>query len=245
MKIVALSCTQRRQSSRTDAVLDIAARGVLHEAPDAEIATIRLIDHEIKLCQGEDTCLDPNVGYCPLDDDFHHVVDQAAGASGMILALPTYGGNVPAILKIFQERLKSFMLWADRPFGRLPACTIVHARKMMTESALGALAPWYTRLQIDNVVSVTFTHSQHPDLARTAIPDLCHAAGRQLARAVLGPAASAPMPSPLRPSALRLNGTCHDPGDTTVVELPRPVKPSPLADQPWPSSGREPVAGWQ
>jgi multimeric flavodoxin WrbA len=184
VKIVALSCTQRKRLSLTDAVLGAAVDGFLREIPDAEIAYIRLIDQNIRMCEAEDTCLDPAVARCPLQDDFEEVVERAAGAMGMILAMPVYAGNVPAVLKIFQERLKSFMNHAERPFGGLPVCTIVHSRTMLTESAIGALSPWYSRLKNKNVVSVCFTRGGHEDILRTKIPGMCFAAGQQLALSV-------------------------------------------------------------
>lgn len=181
MKIITLSCTQKRQPSLTDAALMAATEGFLSEAPDAEVVRIRLIDYNIRLCEAEDSCLDPAIGRCTLQDDFERVVAKAVDASAMILGMPAYAGNVPAVLKIFQERLKSFMLQPKRPFGGLTVCTIVHSRTMMTESALGALFPWYTRLQNTNVVSVCFTQAGHEDVTRTKVPELCFAAGQQLA----------------------------------------------------------------
>ena len=181
VKIIALSCTQKKEPSLTDVVLQAAVSGFLSERPDAEIVPIRLIDHNIQLCQGEDTCLDPKVGRCTINDDLSKVTDKAFKANGMILCMPVYGGNVPAILKIFQERLKSFMNQKERPFGGLSVCTIVHSRSMMTESAMGALSPWYTRLNNKNIVSVSFTQAGHEDITRTKVPDLCFAAGQQLA----------------------------------------------------------------
>ncbi|KXK58670.1 hypothetical protein AWW66_28495 [Micromonospora rosaria] len=180
MKIVALSCTQRRLPSLTDALLDAAVSGVLQEVGDAQIQRIRLIDHRIAMCEGEDTCLDPEVGRCTVDDDFAHVVELAEGAQAMLLAMPVYAGNVPAVLKIFQERLKSFMNARHRPFGNLLVGTIVHSRTMLTEPALGALFPWYLRLKNKNVASACVTQNGHQDLTRTAAPDLCVAVGRQL-----------------------------------------------------------------
>ncbi|MCP9976225.1 flavodoxin family protein [Streptomyces somaliensis] len=180
MKIVALSCTQKRLPSVTDALLEAAITGVLQEVDDAEIQRIRLIDYRITMCEGEDTCLDPEVGRCTLDDDFERVVDLAEGAQGMLLAMPVYAGNVPAVLKIFQERLKSFMNAKNRPFGNLLVGTIVHSRTMLTEPALGSLFPWYLRLRNKNVASACVSQNDHQDLARTAAPDLCAAVGRQL-----------------------------------------------------------------
>lgn len=180
MKIIAMSCTQRRLPSLTDALLDAAVAGVVREVGDAEIQRIRLIDHRIEMCEGEDTCLDPEVGRCTLDDDFERVVDLAEGAQGMLLAMPVYAGNVPAVLKIFQERLKSFMNARQRPFGNLLVGTIVHSRTMLTEPALASLFPWYLRLKNKNVASACVTQSGHPDLTRTAAVDLCTAVGRQL-----------------------------------------------------------------
>ena len=183
-KIIALSCTQKKRPSLTDSALSAAIDGFLSEIPNAEIARIRLIDQNIKLCEGEDTCLDPSVGRCPLQDDFDEVVSRAVGAAGMILAMPVYAGNVPAILKIFQERLKSFMNYAERPFGGLRVCTIVHSRTMLTETAIGSLSPWYSRLKNKNVVSVCFTQGAGEDVLRTKVPEMCFAAGQQLALSV-------------------------------------------------------------
>lgn len=180
MKIVALSCTQRRLPSLTDTLLDAAITGVTQEVPDAQVQRIRLIDHRIAMCEGEDTCLDPEIGRCTLDDDFEQVVDLAEGAQAMLLTMPVYAGNVPAVLKIFQERLKSFMNAGQRPFGNLLVGTIVHSRTMLTEPALASLFPWYLRLRNRNVASACFTQNDHQDLTRTAAIDLCVAVGRQL-----------------------------------------------------------------
>ena len=180
MKIVALSCTQKRLPSLTDALLEAAIGGVLREVGDAEIQRIRLIDHRIAMCEAEDTCLEPEMGRCTIDDDFEHVVDLAEGAQAMLLAMPVYAGNVPSVLKIFQERLKCFMKSEQRPFGNLLVGTIVHSRTMLTEPALGSLYPWYLRLRNKNVASACFTQNVHQDLTRTAAPDLCAAVGRQL-----------------------------------------------------------------
>lgn len=180
MKVIALSCTQKRLPSLTDALLDAAVSGLVQEVPDAQVQRIRLVDHRIAMCEGEDTCLDPEVGRCTLDDDFARVVEMAEGAQAMLLAMPVYAGNVPAVLKIFQERLKSFMNASRRPFGNLLVGTIVHSRTMLTEPALGSLFPWYLRLRNKNVASACVTQHDHPDLTRTAAHDLCVAVGRQL-----------------------------------------------------------------
>ncbi|MFG2139853.1 flavodoxin family protein [Streptomyces sp. NPDC048650] len=186
MKIVALSCTQRRLPSLTDALLEAAITGVTREVGDAEIQRIRLIDHRIEMCEGEDTCLDPEVGRCTLNDDFERVIELAEGAQAMLLAMPVYAGNVPAVLKIFQERLKSFMNSTQRPFGNMTVGTIVHSRTMLTEPALASLFPWYLRLKNRNVASACVTQNNHQDLARTAAPDLCVAVGRQLGMTLNG-----------------------------------------------------------
>ena len=186
MKIVALSCTQKRLPSLTDALLEAAVAGLVREVGDAEIQRIRLIDHRIAMCEGEDTCLDPEVGRCTIDDDFERVVALAEGARGMLLAMPVYAGNVPAVLKIFQERLKSYMNARHRPLGNLLVGTIVHSRTMLTEPALGSLFPWYLRLGNKNVASACFTQNDHQDLTRTAAFDLCLAVGRQLGMTLAG-----------------------------------------------------------
>lgn len=208
MRIITLSCTQKRQPSLTDGVLSAATQGFLSEEPSAEIVSIRLIDHDIQLCEGEDTCLDPSVGHCTLVDDFDDIATRAANANGMILAMPVYGGNVPAILKMFQERLKSFMRQPTRPFGGLSVCTIVHARTMMTESGLGALAPWYSRLQMKNVVSVCFTQVEGSDVANSKVPDLCFAAGQQLALSMNSGSLNVRPRSPLMPPTSRPRIAC-------------------------------------
>lgn len=180
MKIVALSCTQKLTHSLTDECLKAAISGFEKVMPDAEIEQIRLIDHNILLCQGEDTCL-RNGGFCTLKDDFNNIVQRAEGARGMILCTPTYGGNVPAILKVTQERLKAFMNHENRPFGNLNVATIVHSRSMLTESVMGALAPWYMRLNIKNIASVCFTQAGHGDIKETYALELCKILGMQLA----------------------------------------------------------------
>ncbi|MEV8376379.1 NAD(P)H-dependent oxidoreductase [Kribbella sp. NPDC056861] len=196
MKVVALSCTQKRLPSLTDALLEAAIEGLQREAGEVEIQRIRLIDHRIEMCEGEDTCLDPEVARCTLDDDFEKVVQLADGAQGMLLAMPVYAGNVPAVLKIFQERLKSFMNAEQRPFGELLVGTIVHSRTMLTEPALASLFPWYLRLKNKNVASACFSQNGHQDLMLTAAPDLCTAVGRQLGMTLTGDRPSLPMIQP-------------------------------------------------
>ncbi len=179
-KIIALSCTHKRMHSVTDSLLEAAALGFRDMNPAADIRTIRLIDHPLQLCVGMDECL--TTGICPLDDAFYDIVDQAKGASGMILCMPVYGGNVPAALKIFMERLKTFMNAPVRPFGGLATCTIVHSRKMLTEAAMGALSPWFGRLQNENLVSLCLTQGNAPNLLETNALEMCRLAGGQLAQ---------------------------------------------------------------
>jgi multimeric flavodoxin WrbA len=192
VKIVAMSCTQKRLPSVTDALLDAAIAGLVKEVGDAEIQRIRLIDYRIAMCEAEDTCLDPDVGRCTLEDDFERVVDMADGAQAMLLAMPVYAGNVPSVLKIFQERLKSFMNAKDRPFGNMLVGTIVHSRTMLTEPALGSLFPWYLRLRNKNVASACVSQNDHQDLTRTAALDLSAAVGRQLGMSLEARRSSAP-----------------------------------------------------
>jgi hypothetical protein len=111
---VELPIDDDRLPSLTDALLEAAISGAEREVADAEIQRIRLIDHRIQMCEGEDTCLDPDVGRCALEDDVEHVVGLAEGAQAMLLAMPVYAGNVPAVLKIFQERLQSFINATER-----------------------------------------------------------------------------------------------------------------------------------
>ncbi len=192
MKIIALSCTQKLTPSLTDECLQAAVLGFREVISGAEIERIRLIDHNIMLCQGEDTCL-RNGGFCTLKDDFNSVVQRTEGAVGMILCTPTYGGNIPAVLKITQERLKSFMNHENRPFGNLNAVTIVHSRSMLTESAMGALSPWFMRLKIKNIASASFTQAGHGDIKETYALELCKLVGKQLA------ASFSPTTDPINP----------------------------------------------
>jgi len=164
----------------TDSLLDAAVNGFRESDPSAEICTIRLSDYPLKLCVGMDECL--TTGVCPLDDNFYDLVEQATGASGLILCMPVYGGNVPAALKILMERLKTFMNAPTRPFGGLATCTIVHSRKMLTEAAMGSLSPWYGRLKNENLVSVCLTQGNAHDLLDTNARDMCRLAGGQLSQ---------------------------------------------------------------
>src|SRR5476651_568347 len=106
-KIIALSCTHKPQNSLTDEYLAAAVEGYLEENTQDEVTVIRLINYRLKLCVGNDECLE--TGVCPLEDDFYEIIRLADGAVGLILCMPVYGGNVPSILKIFMERLKTFM----------------------------------------------------------------------------------------------------------------------------------------
>ncbi len=164
----------------TDSLLEAAATGFCETNPSADIRTIRLVDYPLKLCVGMDDCL--TTGACPLDDTFYDLVEQASGATGMILCMPVYGGNVPAALKILMERLKTFMNAPERPFGGLATCTIVHSRKMLTEAAMGSLAPWFGRLKNEHLVSVCLTQGNAPDLLDTNARNMCRLAGGQLAQ---------------------------------------------------------------
>ncbi len=178
-KLIALSCTHKADPCLTDSYLSHAVAGYRCVADDTAVQHIRLIDFHIKLCVGNDECL--TTGSCPLQDQFYEVVELAKGADAMILCMPVYGGNVPAVLKIFMERLKTFMALSPRPFGDMVVCTIVHSRAMLTESALAALAPWYQRLRNRNIASLCLTKEGLADVADSPSFELCRLMGMQLA----------------------------------------------------------------
>lgn len=184
MKLIALSCTQKSDACLTDAYLQQAVEGFASVVPLCTVSTVRLIDFHLKLCVGNDECL--TTGACPLLDDFYEIVARAEGATAMILATPVYGGNVPAVLKIFMERLKTFMKQSPRPFGDLKVCSIVHSRAMLTEPALAALATWYGRLRNQNLLSLCLTKEGLGPIDESKSPALCRLLGEQFAQQACG-----------------------------------------------------------
>jgi NAD(P)H-dependent FMN reductase len=217
VKVIALSCTQKREPSLTDALLSAMEEGLRETCPRAEITRIRLIDYDIQMCEGEDTCLDPDVGLCTIEDDFATVIDLTAGATGMILAMPVYGGSMPAVLKVFQERLKSFMNDPARPLSGMSVCTLAHARTMMVESAIGSLSPWYSRLKMSNVVTLGLTGASSGAGQDPHGHALCVAAGRQFGLTLIssqlapsGPGLASGSAARPRPSCSRGRGSLTD-----------------------------------
>ncbi len=178
-KLLALSCTHKSDRCLTDTYLHHAVGGFCSLGEPVAVQHIRLIDFHLKLCVGNDECI--TTGQCPLQDQFYDIVALAEGASAMIVCMPVYGGNVPSVLKIFMERLKTFMSRTPRPFGDMMVCTIVHSRAMLTEAALGALAPWHQRLRNRNVASLCLTKEGLGNVADSVSYDLCRLLGRQLA----------------------------------------------------------------
>ena len=66
---------------------------------------IFLHDYDLQHCRGCRVCMDINEDKCPVNDDFHLVLDKIHRADVIILASPVFVGDVSSIMKALLDRM--------------------------------------------------------------------------------------------------------------------------------------------
>jgi multimeric flavodoxin WrbA len=74
-------------------------------ASGATVDTLLLAEMDIKPCSGCYTCWTTTDGICVFKDDMPEILARFTGYDLVIPAIPLYADSVPALYKIFQERL--------------------------------------------------------------------------------------------------------------------------------------------
>ncbi|RLA78866.1 MAG: flavodoxin family protein [Deltaproteobacteria bacterium] len=72
------------------------------EKSGADTTLINLVDFNILPCKGCDKCVKGKE--CPQDDDVGKILEKLESSDAIIIATPTYWGNVSGILKNFMDR---------------------------------------------------------------------------------------------------------------------------------------------
>ena len=77
-----------------------------------EYEEIYLKDKNIGLCKGCMVCVTKGIDKCQYNDEIPIIIKKILNSDGVIIAAPTYTGNVPWLVKNFYDRLCSL---AHRP----------------------------------------------------------------------------------------------------------------------------------
>ena len=80
-----------------------------------EIVWLR--DYHVEVCRGCKSCTDRGEERCPLRDDRDLLIDKMMGSDGVVFAAPNYSFQVPALMKIFLDRL-AFLFHRPRFHGK-------------------------------------------------------------------------------------------------------------------------------
>jgi multimeric flavodoxin WrbA len=89
----------------------------LHSLGDVEGEIVRLSDYQIGICRGCKLCFMKGEEFCPLKDDRDVLIEKMMSSDGVIFACPNYSFQVPALMKLFLDRL-GFVFHRPRFFGK-------------------------------------------------------------------------------------------------------------------------------
>jgi multimeric flavodoxin WrbA len=80
--------------------------GNLQSLGDVESEVIHLSDHKVERCKGCCVCFIRGEEFCPFrDDDRDLLIEKMITSDGVVFASPTYSFQVPAVMKMFLDRL--------------------------------------------------------------------------------------------------------------------------------------------
>jgi len=82
-----------------------ALREELESGGGVHCELVMLADYRLGVCRGCRVCFDRGEEHCPLADDRDALLSKMADSDGVVLAAPNYTFQVPAVLKIFLDRL--------------------------------------------------------------------------------------------------------------------------------------------
>ena len=96
-----------RRNFNTATMLQKVAEGAMSVGEDIEVKTIRLYDLDYKGCM---SCMACKVkgkasNVCHFKDALTPVLEEIAGADGLVLGSPIYFGDVTGLMRTFLERL--------------------------------------------------------------------------------------------------------------------------------------------
>ncbi|MCL7475808.1 MAG: flavodoxin family protein [ANME-2 cluster archaeon] len=138
MKIVGITGSPRK-GSNTDIIVDRVLEGAASKGADIE--KICISDLNISYCTGCIECR--QTGICRLtkegqDDDLPRVIDLLAGADGMVLGSPVYGGYIPGRFKNMFDRFASQLIITPGPDGPQYQCRIPGKRNSIVIATCGS-----------------------------------------------------------------------------------------------------------
>jgi multimeric flavodoxin WrbA len=76
--------------------------------PDITFKILMLNELNLEICKGCYGCVLNGEEFCPLKDDRDMIVREMVNADGLIMASPTYTVTIPALMKIYFDRLGYF-----------------------------------------------------------------------------------------------------------------------------------------
>jgi multimeric flavodoxin WrbA len=187
MKAVCISGSPRR-SGNTASIASAVLRGL--EAHGWETSLVRLSERNIVYCRGCKACY--RTGECVQDDDVHGIAAQMLQADLVIVASPSYWGDVTAQTKTFIDRCTPY---CNQNSGKLPvaawakgAAIAIRAGKGKQESLklVHTIEHFLGHLEIPLVASFTAEGVDSPaDLqSKPQILKDAFAFGEELARIV-------------------------------------------------------------
>ena len=96
-----------RRNMNTAQMLQKVAEGVKSVNPDIEVKTVRLYEMDYKGCMSCMVCKlkDKASNVCKFKDALTPILEEIAGADGLVLGSPIYFGDITAQMRAFLERL--------------------------------------------------------------------------------------------------------------------------------------------
>lgn len=125
-----------RKSGNTETLMEETLKSAEQEG--AEIELIRLVDFNLKPCDGCQTCT--KTKKCAIEDDVESIFKKMAEADGIIIGSPVYFQNVTAQTKIFMDRVGYLNIARGRrAFENKIGGAIVVARRAGLSNALSQI----------------------------------------------------------------------------------------------------------
>lgn len=148
MKVVGIDCSQKRKSSTSSELLQVALQKVKSFGIDTE--QIRLIDYTLELCTGCNQCV--TGGVCPIHDDFDSICEKLVPADALLFASPVYWGRYPSIVSCFIDRMRKITKM-PHPLFKKKVGLLVQAG--ITDSALtvGSFGQMFKSFGMINVIT--------------------------------------------------------------------------------------------
>jgi len=89
---------------------------LLKNDPKVEADLVRLVDHDIKRCNGCRSCI--KKGHCVIRDDFEEVWQRLMASDMVVISAPVYWDSPPGIMKDFIDRSHGYFTAKDLLKGK-------------------------------------------------------------------------------------------------------------------------------